>query len=195
VWIFPLRKKPLATHEDPQQSEPQQSTAPREYLPHGAYAVISADLTAEQRALVDEALDKLKEAGVPVFDQRDVDLRRYERALDRWHEAVLDRVRLKIKELIASRKRAAKAAGREFKLIDDELRINSASTETELRAALTFLDYDDPELQEQLFDEARQSVPFPEPPRSVSEPEVCGGELEKPEWLKKRDANRFKDFT
>jgi hypothetical protein len=190
VWIFPLRKKPIMTHE-----RPQRSRAPMDYLPHGGYAIIKDDLTDEQRALVDETLDKLKEAGVPVFDQHDVDDRRYQRELDRWHDAVLDRVRLKIKELIAKRKRTAKAAGREFKLIDDELRINSASTEAELRAALMFLDYDDPELQEQIFEEARQSVPFPEPSRPVSEPEVSISRLQKPKWLKERDANRFKDFT
>jgi hypothetical protein len=57
---------------------------------------------------------------------------------------VLNRVRAKVRELIARRKRAAKAAGREFALVDDELTINSASREAELRAALVLLDYDDP---------------------------------------------------
>jgi hypothetical protein len=185
VWVFPLRKKPLA-----QTAEPRSSLALAEYLPHGAYAVIKAD--DEQRALVDETLDKLKEAGISVFDQRDVDERRYQRKLDRWHEAVLDRVRLKIKELIANKKRAAKAAGREFKLIDDELRINSASTEDELRAALMFLDYDHPELQEQIFEEARQSVQFPDPPHPA---DLNDGELQMPERLVGRDRNRFADFT
>jgi hypothetical protein len=186
VWIFRLRKKLLAPDQ-----QSRSSVAPMNYLPHGAYAVIKA--TDEQRALVEEAIDKLKEAGVSVFDQRDVDDRRYQRALDRWHDAVLDRVRAKVRELIANRKRAAKAAGREFKLIDDELKINSASTEAELRAALMLLDYDHPELQDQFFEEARQSVPLPDPPRSV--PEVNDGELQEPEWLASRDRNRFADFT
>jgi hypothetical protein len=175
--------------------ESEQLSVLADHLPYGAYAVIKADLTDEQRALVDEALDRLKDAGVLVFDQRDVEDRRYQRALDRWNEAVLDRVRAKVKQMIANRERAAKAVGREFKLVDDELRINSKSTEAELRSALMFLDYDDLVLQEQLFEEARQSVPFPEPPRSVPEPQVSGGELERPEWLAKRDRNRFKDFT
>jgi hypothetical protein len=132
VWVFPLRKKPAS-------AEPASADEPVDHLPYGTYAVISSGLTDEQRSLVDGALDRLKEAGVPVFDRRDVDQRRYERALGQWWEAVLDRVRAKIKELIANRKRAARAAGREFNLVDDELRVNSASTEAELRAALAFL--------------------------------------------------------
>jgi len=188
VWIFPLRKKQRAAE---MQTVPPVMETP-EYLPHGAYAVIRADLNNEQRALVDAALDKLKDAGVPVFDQRDRDHRRYERRLADWWDAVLDRVRAKVKELIASRGRAAKAAGREFALVDDELRVDSASTEAELRAALAFLDYDELTAQEQLFEEARQSVPMPDPPKSVSD--ANPGELEAPKRLANVDRSRFADF-
>ena len=165
VWIFPLRKKRV-------ESAPGQlplALAPTaDYLPYGAYAVIHADLTDEQRVTVDAVLDKLKDADVPVFDQRDRDRRRYERALADWHAAVLDRVRAKVKGLIASRRRAAQAGGREFALVDDELRVNSASTEAELRAALSLLDFDDPTSQEEIFEEARRSVPLPDPPNPSS---------------------------
>jgi putative SOS response-associated peptidase YedK len=41
---------------------------------------------------------------------------------------------------------------------------NSASTEAELRAALNFLDRDDPVSANQIFDEAMSSVAMPEPP-------------------------------
>jgi hypothetical protein len=51
--------------------------------------------------------------------------------------------------------------------VDDELKPNSASTEAELRAAPVFLDYDDPVSQEQVFEEARRSVPMPDPPESI----------------------------
>jgi hypothetical protein len=162
VWIFPLRKKePSLVHE------PKPPTPTTDYLPHGAYAVIGADLTDEQHALVIEAVDKLKVAGVQVFDKRDRDYRRYEEGLTAWHQAVLDRVRARINELIANRKRAAKAANREFGLVDGELKVNSASTEADLRVALRFLDYDDPIAQEQVFEEARTAVPMPDPPESI----------------------------
>jgi hypothetical protein len=161
VWVFPLRKKPAS-------AEPADAEEPVSHLPYGVYAVVSSDLTDEKRALVDEALDKLKEADVPVLDLRDLDQRRYEKMLGQWYEAVLDLVRSKIKELKAGKRRAAKAAGREFALVDDELRVNSASTEAELRATLAFLDYDESVAQEQLFEEARQAVPMPDPPKILA---------------------------
>jgi hypothetical protein len=194
VWVFPLRKKPAS-------AAPASADERVDHLPYGTYAVVSSDLTDEQRALVDGSLDRLKEAGVRVFDCRDVDRRRYEKALEQWYEAVLDRVRAKVKELIANRKRAARAAGREFNLVDDELRVNSASTEAELRAALAFLDYDDPVAQEQLFDEARGSVPMPDPPESVrdrpeSPPDTNLAEIERPgRRASKIDRARFAKFT
>jgi len=192
VWIFPLRKKQTGTEP----AKPQEEV---DYLPYGAYAVVSSDLTDEQRALVDEVLDKLKKAGVSVFDRRDLDQRRYEKMLGQWYEAVLDRVRSKIKELIAGKRRTAKAAGREFVLVDD--RVNSASTEAELRAALALLDYDDPVAQAQLFEEARQSVPMPDPPKSVrdqpeSPPDTNFGENDMPRRrAAKIDRARFAKFT
>jgi hypothetical protein len=194
VWVFPLRKKPAST-------APASADERAGHLPYGAYAVISAHLTDEQRAVVNGAMDRLKEAGVDVFDRRDVDRGRYEKALGQWWEAVLDRVRVKVKELIANRKRAARAAGREFKLVDDELRVNSGSMEAELRAALAFLDYDDPIAQEQLFDEARSEVPFPDPPESVRDqpetpPDTNFEEIERPRWqAAKIDRTRFAKFT
>jgi hypothetical protein len=188
VWIFPLRNEERVL---PPVDRP--FAVETNYLPYGAYAVICADLTDEQRALVDETLDRLKEAGVSVFDYRDVEQRRYEKALAQWHENVLDRVRAKIKGLIAGRRRAAKDANRPFTLVDDELRVNSASTEAELRTALMLLDYDDPTAQERLFEEARQAVPMPDPPKSSRNTNV--GELEKP--MLRRNVGRadFSGFT
>jgi hypothetical protein len=188
VWIFPLRKKQST---QPHQSPP--SVATIDHLPYGAYAVIDAGLTDTQRALVDEAMDRLKESGVSVFDARDVELRRYEKALARWHEGSLDHVRNKVKGIIASKKRAAKAAGRAFALVDDELRVNSASTEADLRAALSFLDYDELRDQEQVFEEARRAVPVPDPPKFLKEANEA--ELEMPVLRAKPRRTNFSDFT
>ncbi|WP_426530438.1 hypothetical protein [Bradyrhizobium sp. McL0615] len=160
VWMFPLRRKVTDTAETRTNGG-----SPKIYLPHGAYAVIEGNLTDKQVDLVHEALDRLKGAGVVTVDQRDVDLARYEKALAAWHARVLDRVRGSIKALIAKRKRAAKERNQEFRLIDDELKINSASDETELRAALVFLDRDDTTSANQIFDEAMSRETMPEPPK------------------------------
>jgi hypothetical protein len=192
VWVFPLRKKTNAALPT------SKSGTEQAYLPYGAYAVIDADLHESHVALVHDAIDRLREAGVKIRDQRDVDLQRYERALTAWHEAVLDRVRRMIKELIAKRKRLAKRENREFKLIDDELRINAASTEKELRDALSLLDRDDAVVANQVFDEAMRSVPAPKLPKSLrdmarSEP-MLASDIENAR-AKRLDPARFRDFT
>jgi Asp-tRNA(Asn)/Glu-tRNA(Gln) amidotransferase A subunit family amidase len=181
-----LRKK------EPRPAPPAAADEVADHLPYGAYAVISESLTDAQRALVDEALDKLKEAGATVCDRRDVELRRYEKALTRWHERTLDRVRARIGKLIAGKKRAAKAGGRTFELIDDELRVSSASTEADLRAALSLLDYD-PAAQAQLFEEAGHAEPMPDPPKSLRDSN--GGELDMPDLkrpVRRADFSGFK---
>jgi hypothetical protein len=192
VWVFPLRKKPnsavsLTT-----------GAAQRDHLPYGAYAVIDSDLTESQVALVHDAIDRLRQAGVRVRDQRDIDQNRYQKALAVWHEDVLDRVRSKIRELIAARKRLAKNENREFKLIDDELRINAASTEQELRAALAFLDRDDAVGMNELFHEAMRSVPMPEVPeflRDMAESEpMLDADIESA-GVRRIDPARFRGFT
>jgi hypothetical protein len=188
VWIFPLRKK-LSAETAPESP----TTLPTEHLPYGSYAVITADLTDDQRTLVHEAVDKLREAGVSVFDGRDVELRRYEKAIVQWREAVLDWVRRKVRDVISRRKRAARAAGREFSMVDDELRVNSGSTEADLRAALSFLDYDDPRDQELVFEEARRAVPMPDPPTFLKE--TNEGELEMPMFRVKPRRTDSSDFT
>ncbi|NLS69348.1 hypothetical protein E3H11_10535 [Bradyrhizobium brasilense] len=188
VWIFPLRKKRKAEGVTAHALD-----VPADYLPHGAYAVIRSVLTDDQRALVDHALDALREAGVSVCDQRDVDCQRYQRSLAQWHEGVLGRVRHKIKELIVGRRRVAKSNGKEFLLIDDELRINSASTETELRAALALLGYDDPALQEELFEDARCFMPMPDPPGHLTR--AAQPELNRPKRSAGVDPSSLVDFT
>lgn len=161
VWMFPLRRKSTLSMVV---SLPTQDQS-RRHLPHGAYAIIESDLTDEQVELVNEALDRLKDAGVAVVDQRDIDQARYEKALETWHGRVLDRVRSSIRALIAKRKSAAKAVNRTFLLTDDELKINAGSTEKELRDALQFLDRDDSTSANQIFDDAMSHEPMPEPPR------------------------------
>jgi hypothetical protein len=195
VWVFPLRRK--ANTAAPEAGEVQEDRS-RDHLPHGAYAVIGANLDESQVALVNEAMDRLREAGVTVLDQRDIDLKRYQKALGVWHEAVLDHVRSAVRELIAKRKRAAKNENRTFGLIDDELKVNSASTENELRDALKFLDRDDPIAMEQVFEEARSRVPMPEAPKSLqnlteTEP-MDVADLERA-GVKRVDPARFRDFT
>jgi hypothetical protein len=81
----------------------------------------------------------LKQAGVPVTDQRDIDRRRYDRALARWHEAVLDRVRSTIRELIAKRKRAAKAQNRAFGLIDGKQNLPALTASPRITRISEFL--------------------------------------------------------
>ena len=192
VWVFPLRRKPNVA------ASMTSASAPAGYLPHGAYAVIDADLTESQVALIHDAMDRLKNAGVKILDQRDIDQMRYDKALATWHQAVLDRVRSKVNLLIAYRKRLAASEGRKFQLIDDELRVNSASTENELRAALGLLDRDDPASVNQIFDEAMSWVPMPAPPKHLQEttnnelPEITSRANDEP-WM--GDRARFKDFT
>src|ERR1700733_7037130 len=168
-----------------------------DHLPFGAYAVIGAGLTADQTVLVIQAIDGLRAAGVKVTDQRDVDEKRYRKELVRWHENVLDHVRAEAKRLIAKKKRAAEAQGRKFKLVDDELRINSASNEQELRAALMHLDRDEPAAMQEVFEKAWDAVPMPEAPKSLQDLAETGPmQLTNLErfGIKRADPARFRVF-
>jgi hypothetical protein len=167
VWIFPLRRK--ATTEVAVSAPPEVEPELPDHLPFGAYAVIGSDLTAEQTALVNQSIDGLRAAGVKVTDQREVDEKRYRKALARWWEDVLDHVRAEVKRLIAKKKRLVEAEGRKFKIVDDELRINSDSTEQELRAALRLLDRDEPAAMQEVFDKAMNAVPMPDAPKSLQD--------------------------
>lgn len=111
VWMFPLRKKDTASLR-----EPKPDTLATDYLPHGAYAVIGKEMNDEQRALVHQTLHKLKEAGVPVIDQREIDTRRHGEALGRWWEAVLDRVRVKVMELVANKARVERRRNPDYRI-------------------------------------------------------------------------------
>lgn len=186
VWMFPLRRK--LTDRATTQSDDQ----PKHHLPYGAYAVIDGNLSDAQAELVHKALDRLKEAGVPIVDQRDIELARYGKAQAAWHGRVLDRVRAEVRSLIAKRKQTAKERGREFRLIDDELKINSASDETELRAALMFLDRDDTTCVNQIFSKAIRDEPIPDPPKwhkeSLDPVDIA------PLRPSKVDRSKFKDF-
>jgi hypothetical protein len=193
VWMFPLRVK--ATTEVAVGTQPK--TELPDHLPYGTYAVIGSDLTEEQTKLVNEALDRLRAAGVQVTDQRDVDEKRYKRAMARWYEDYVDRARSMVRELIAKKKQAAKARGREFALVDDELRINSASSEQELRDALVFLDRADPTEMQEIFEKAWNAVPMPEAPKSLQDLAETGPmqlqDLERA-GVKRADPARFRVF-
>jgi hypothetical protein len=196
VWIFPLRRK--ATTEVGVSALPEAEAELPDHLPYGTYAVIGEGLTADQTALVNEAIDRLRTAGVKVTDQRDVDEKRYKRAMARWHEDYLDHARSMVRELIAKKKQAAKARGREFALIDDELRINSDSNEQELRDALRLLDRDDPISMQEIFDQAWNAVPMPEAPKSLqdlAETEPMHPEDLERAGVKRIDPTKFRDFT
>jgi hypothetical protein len=162
VWVFPVKRKQVTATG----AEKASGNEPADHLPHGAHAVIGSALTDDQIALVNEAVDRLRLAGVPITDQRDVDRRRYDKSLAGWNETVLDRVRSTVRGLIAKRQ-AAKGGGRDFAIVDDELRITSASNERELRDAMKFLDRDDPSASEEIFEEARRRLPMPELPKSL----------------------------
>jgi hypothetical protein len=192
IWIFPLRPKAIADTAVGAQPD---NELP-DHLPFGAYAVIDSNLTEEQTKLVHEALDRLKAAGVRITDQRGVDEIRHERALARWYEGGIDRVRSHVRELIEKKRRVAKARGREFVIIDDELRISPSSTEQDLRDALMCLDMVD---TEEVFEQARNAVPMPDPPQwmqdladSETEP-MTSADLERA-GVKRGDPARFKDF-
>lgn len=159
VWIFPLRRE--AATEVGLSAPPEAETELPDHLPFGAYAVIGSALTAEQTALVNEAIDGLRATGVKVTDQRDVDEKR-----------------------INKKKQAAKARGREFALVDDELRINSASSDQELRDALRLLDRDDTISMQEIFDQAWNAVPMPEAPKSLQD-------LAETEPMQSTDLERF----
>ena len=195
VWIFPLRRK--GTPEVVVSGLPEAEIELPDHLPFGAYAVIGSSLTAEQTELVDQTTDRLRAAGVKVTDQRDVDEKRYERAMARWHEGYLDRVRAMVRELLAKKKQLAEAQGRKFKLVDDELRINSASDEQELRAALMHLDRDEPAAMQEIFEKARNAVPMPEAPKSLQDLAETGPmqltDLER-FGIKRADPARFSVF-
>jgi hypothetical protein len=197
IWVFPLRRKVNAVAPKAD-ATPMPDARSMHYLPYGTYAAIAADLNDEQVKLVHDALDHLKEAGIGVTDQRDVDLMRYHNSLEGWHQAVLNRVRSTIRELIAKRKRYAKGANRQFELVDDELKINAASTEQELRDALSFLDRDDVASVNKVFDEAMRSVPMPEVPKSLqnlTETEPMRVADIESAGAKRVDPARFRNFT
>jgi hypothetical protein len=182
VWIFPLRRE--AATEVGLSAPPEAETELPDHLPFGAYAVIGSALTAEQTALVNEAIDGLRATGVKVTDQRDVDEKRYKRAMARWYEGYIDRARSIVRDLITKKKQAAKARGREFALVDDELRINSASSDQELRDALRLLDRDDTISMQEIFDQAWNAVPMPEAPKSLQD-------LAETEPMQSTDLERF----
>ncbi len=92
VWIFPLRRKTAGVNVGKAPED-----GPLDYLPHGAHAVIGSALTTEQIQLVNEAVDRLKQAGVPVTEQRASDRGRYDESLARWNKAVHDRVRSSVR--------------------------------------------------------------------------------------------------
>jgi len=194
VYIFPLRRK--TTTEVAVCAPPEAEAEIPYYLPFGAHALIEAGLTAEQTELVNQAIDGLRAAGVKVTDQRDVE-KRYKKELVRWHENVLDHVRAEAKRLIAKKKQLAEAQGGKFKIVDDELRINSASDEKELRAALMHLDRDDPAAMQEVFEKAMNAVPMPEAPKSLQD--LAETEPMQPANLerfgiKRADPARFRDF-
>jgi hypothetical protein len=79
-------------------------------------------------------------------------------------------------------------------LADDELQVNRLSSEHELRQALKLLDCDDPAVMETIFEEARQTVPMPEPPASlISQQQDSEGSI--PDLCCAWGSHRFDDFT
>jgi hypothetical protein len=92
----------------------------------------------------------------------------------------LDHARSIVRELIAKKRRLSKAD-----IVDDELRINSGSSEQDLRDALTFLDREDRADTEAIFEQARQRVPMPEVPKSLLS-EVTTDSIEDIEYPKRK---------
>jgi hypothetical protein len=191
VWKFPLRRKVYDEPSGAPYGKPVNGRH-REHLPPGAYAVIDAGLNADQQKAVDRLLDELKRQGIAVFDQRDLEEKRYGVALARWRQEVLTVVRRRVRSLIARKKQGSRNSS--AFLADDELRINNASSEQELRQALSLLDYDDPMIRETIFDEARQAVPMPDPPASLSS-RAESQEASRPGLAEVRRSRPFDGFT
>jgi hypothetical protein len=160
VWIFPLRRKP----DTGDGGNPPLSG----YLPHGSYAVIDAELSDEQRTVVNDSIDRLRAVGVQIVDRRQLDMERFARELTEWQEAVLARIRANVKKMVADRRRIAAASGRAFKIVDDELRVDAGSDEAQLRMALVMLDQKETKFAE-LFEEATAAIPMPAAPESRTE--------------------------
>jgi hypothetical protein len=82
-------------------------------------------------------------------------------------------------------------------LVDDDLRIYSASDEQELRAALMHLDRDEPAAMQEVFEKAWNAVPMPEAPKSLQDLADTGPmELTDVErfGIKRADPARFSVF-
>lgn len=195
VWIFPLRRKHCDRSLEAATVDKGTSTS-IDHLPYGAYAVIGSDLRDDQLELVKSVIDQLKLSGAHVFDKRDVDQQRYDRALARWHEDVLGQARSIVRDLITKKKRSSSVNNRPTSVDDDELKINSMSSERELREALRFLDRDDSVDAEEVFELARQRVPMPEPPASLLAGRTSDPIEEMAQPNKKvKDRTKFDGFT
>jgi hypothetical protein len=118
-----------------------------------------------------------------------------EEALGRWQEAVLDRVRVRVRELIANKVRFARRLNPDYRIVDDELMINRGSTEADLRAALSLLDRDDPAAQEDVFEEARREVPMPDAPGWMQDAADRDTEMPEPPNRKHVDPDKLRDVT
>lgn len=129
VWVFPLKKRT---------DEPVTETKPpiQAHLPYGAYAVISDDLTDEQRDLVHAKLDELKAAGIPVIDKREVFEERYGKKLGKWSEAALAKMQSLVKARIVELRKQHKASGKTFDFEPDEIAIDAHSDERRILEVL-----------------------------------------------------------
>lgn len=129
VWVFPLKKRT---------DEPVTETKPpiQAHLPYGAYAVVSDDLTDEQRDLVHAKLDELKAAGIPVIDKREVFEERYGKKLGKWSEAALAKMQSLVKARIVELRKQHKASGKTFDFEPDEIAIDAHSDERRILEVL-----------------------------------------------------------
>lgn len=186
VWVFPLKKRA---------DEPVTETKPpvQVYLPYGAYAVISDNLTDEQRDLVHVKLDELKAAGVPVIDKREVFEERYGKKLGKWSEAALAKMQSLVKARIAELKKQLKASGKSFDFEPDEIAIDAYSDERRILEVLDCIGI--PDEFDVLKAKAFDSVEMPSAHQLIETSEEAISLMKPINRRLKYDPQKFKDVT
>lgn len=186
VWVFPLKKRadePVTEAKPPIQA----------HLPYGAYAVISDDLTDEQRDLVHAKLDELKAAGVPVTDKRQVFEDRYGKKLGRWTEASLAKMQSLAKARIAELRKQRKASGKSFDFQPDEIAIDAHSDERRILEVLDCVGI--PDEFDVLKAKAFDSVEMPSADQLIETSEESISLIKPVNRQPKFDRTKLKDIT
>lgn len=150
VWMFPLRR--AGTSKSPE-------LLPNRQLPYGCYAVIGNERDATKLEAINQHLDALKELGVGVLDQRDVNQDRWESAMVSTFEQVTHHMEQYVKRAIREQKRRTSRSNLRWGFDPDELEFDG--TEERVMEVLKILG------REAEFDQIRNAaerlVKYPDP--------------------------------